>query len=154
MKPEHIFADVTLRQMAEKLPMTREEMLDIEGVTEYKMDKFGQEFLEVCTRISITHTLSPHIRQLPNILSNVNVVLSCLVQLTLTYGGALLTSDVATTSDTDFMADSRMEDTSECESPYWASSDNFTAAANKKSNKRKGKRNWGKKKFNYQTKSR
>ena len=48
MKPQHIFADVTLRQMAEKLPMTREEMLDIEGVTEYKMDTFGQQFLEVC----------------------------------------------------------------------------------------------------------
>ena len=48
MKPHHIFADVTLRQMADKLPMTREEMLDIEGVTEYKMDKFGQQFLEVC----------------------------------------------------------------------------------------------------------
>ena len=48
MKPHHIFADVTLRQMADKLPITREEMLDVEGVTEYKIDNFGQQFLEVC----------------------------------------------------------------------------------------------------------
>ena len=48
MKPHHIFPDVTLRQMADRLPMTREEMLDVEGVTEYKMDKFGEKFLEVC----------------------------------------------------------------------------------------------------------
>ena len=47
MKPEHIFADSTLRQMADKLPMTRDEMLDIEGVTEYKMDNFGEQFLQV-----------------------------------------------------------------------------------------------------------
>jgi hypothetical protein len=37
--------------MADKLPMTREEMLDLEGVTEYKMDQFGQQFLEVCVTI-------------------------------------------------------------------------------------------------------
>ncbi|XP_028399209.1 uncharacterized protein LOC114522671 [Dendronephthya gigantea] len=33
--------------MADKLPMTREEMLDIEGVTEYKMETFGSHFLEL-----------------------------------------------------------------------------------------------------------
>ncbi|XP_046859996.1 Bloom syndrome protein-like isoform X3 [Xenia sp. Carnegie-2017] len=47
IKPHHVFADVTLRKMAEMLPMTRDEMLDIEGVTEYKMNNFGQQFLEL-----------------------------------------------------------------------------------------------------------
>ena len=121
LKPHHVFADVTLRQMADKLPMTREEMLDIEGVTEYKMDQFGQQFLE----------------------------------LTLAYSGGLLTSDSDMINDFDGMRmdNDRMSTGNECESPYWASSGNFTAQNKKSKFKKRGKFQSKKKKSNNQTTS-
>ena len=55
IKPEYIFSQQTLEQMAEKLPRTYEEMLEVEGVTVAKWEKYGPLFLEVwflCFKIS------------------------------------------------------------------------------------------------------
>ena len=45
--PYRIFSDSTLLEMAERKPMTREELLDITGVGEYKIKRYGQDFLDV-----------------------------------------------------------------------------------------------------------
>ena len=41
-----VFSDATLRDMCNKRPSTEEEMLAISGVGKYKMDKYGEAFLE------------------------------------------------------------------------------------------------------------
>ena len=152
LKPHHIFADVTLRQMADKLPMTREEMLDLEGVTEYKMDQFGQQFLEVCVTIkssmymylyfhfqSINHGML--IRYFQNIGNMNRQYKPFLFQLTLAYGGCLLASDSDMIGDfDDMMIDSDRTSTgNDCGSPYWASSGNFPVGNKKSKFKRRGK---------------
>lgn len=44
--PYIIFSDRTLKQMAELCPRSREEMLKVSGVGEYKFEKYGVRFLE------------------------------------------------------------------------------------------------------------
>ncbi len=44
--PYVIFHDVTLLEMANKKPMTEEELLKITGVSERKLERYGKEFLE------------------------------------------------------------------------------------------------------------
>jgi ATP-dependent DNA helicase RecQ len=44
--PYIIFADTSLRQMAARRPATKEEMLKITGVGEYKLKKYGDMFLK------------------------------------------------------------------------------------------------------------
>jgi ATP-dependent DNA helicase RecQ len=44
--PYIIFADTSLRQMAARRPTTKEEMLKITGVGEYKLKKYGDMFLK------------------------------------------------------------------------------------------------------------
>ena len=82
--------------------------------------------------------------------------LSCFFfQLTLAYGGALLTSDNAMTSDFESMIENDRMSTGgeECESPYWASAGNFTAGNKKSKFKKRGKFQSKKKKSNYQAAS-
>ena len=45
--PYVVFHDATLREMAEVLPTTSEELLEITGVGERKLERFGDEFLEL-----------------------------------------------------------------------------------------------------------
>ena len=45
--PYRIFSDSTLLELAERKPMTREELLEVSGVGEYKMKRYGQDFLDV-----------------------------------------------------------------------------------------------------------
>ena len=45
--PYRIFSDSTLLEMAERKPMTRDELLEVSGVGEYKMKRYGQDFLDV-----------------------------------------------------------------------------------------------------------
>lgn len=45
--PYVIFHDKTLREMAEQRPMSRMELLNVSGVGQSKLDKFGSEFIEV-----------------------------------------------------------------------------------------------------------
>ena len=47
LPPYRIFNDKTLLDMAERRPMTPEELLEISGVGEYKMKRYGQDFLDV-----------------------------------------------------------------------------------------------------------
>jgi ATP-dependent DNA helicase RecQ len=46
-----IFGDKTLKELASKLPITKEEMLDINGVGLVKYEKYGETFLELCKSI-------------------------------------------------------------------------------------------------------
>ncbi|MCC7244617.1 MAG: DNA helicase RecQ [Saprospiraceae bacterium] len=43
--PHQVFSDVTLRQMAEKRPLTDAEMLDVSGVGERKLQLYGDAFM-------------------------------------------------------------------------------------------------------------
>ena len=43
--PFTVFSDTTLREMAHKLPVNREEMLDINGVGEVKFERYGEKFI-------------------------------------------------------------------------------------------------------------
>src|SRR5690606_36267208 len=45
--PYVIFHDSTLREMLEQRPLTSSEMLSISGVGDSKLERFGDEFLEV-----------------------------------------------------------------------------------------------------------
>jgi len=45
--PFTIFHDATLREMCAKLPRTEEELLDVKGVGENKVAKYGEAFLDV-----------------------------------------------------------------------------------------------------------
>jgi ATP-dependent DNA helicase RecQ len=45
--PYVVFADSTLREMAVRLPKTRHELLQVKGVGEAKLEKYGERFLAV-----------------------------------------------------------------------------------------------------------
>lgn len=45
--PYIIFNDVTLHEMVEKLPLTPSEMLEITGMSEHKLQKYGYDFLDL-----------------------------------------------------------------------------------------------------------
>lgn len=47
--PFVIFSDQTLQDMCTKLPKTREEMLQVKGIGEHKLEKYGNVFLQVIT---------------------------------------------------------------------------------------------------------
>lgn len=53
--PHIIFSDKTLHDMAMKLPATEEEMLTIEGVSQGKMIKYGEQFIH-CIKAQSTKT--------------------------------------------------------------------------------------------------
>ena len=44
--PYVIFSDATLQDMARKKPTTKTEMLTVSGVGNYKVDQYGDAFLE------------------------------------------------------------------------------------------------------------
>lgn len=52
LPPYMIFSDKTLYEMAEKQPQTRQELLQIRGVGENKLEKYGEAFLEILQKIS------------------------------------------------------------------------------------------------------
>ena len=41
-----VFSDATLRDMAAKLPQNEWELLNVSGVGEYKLKKYGKAFLD------------------------------------------------------------------------------------------------------------
>ncbi len=45
--PYVVFPDSTLRELCERLPVDREAMLQVKGVGQIKMEKFGEEFLRL-----------------------------------------------------------------------------------------------------------
>lgn len=50
--PYVVFSDKTLKEMAEKLPLDKEAMLEISGVGEVKFERYGEAFLELCEKLS------------------------------------------------------------------------------------------------------
>ena len=46
-----IFGDKTLLQLSQKLPVNTEEMLEIHGIGEGKIEKYGEVFLELCNKL-------------------------------------------------------------------------------------------------------
>ena len=46
-----IFGDKTLKELSLKLPKSKEEMLEINGIGEVKYEKYGEIFLDLCTNI-------------------------------------------------------------------------------------------------------
>lgn len=42
-----VFADKTLAGMCVMRPVTRDEMLEVSGVGEHKLEKYGDRFLEI-----------------------------------------------------------------------------------------------------------
>jgi len=55
--PYIIFADATLREMSENLPQNDKEFLNIKGVGESKLKKYGEEFLKTIKNYAIEHNL-------------------------------------------------------------------------------------------------
>ncbi len=43
-----VFGDKTLKEMATTLPVTKEAMLDVNGVGEVKFERYGEQFLQLC----------------------------------------------------------------------------------------------------------
>jgi len=50
--PYVVFSDKTLKEMAEKLPLDKEAMLEISGIGEVKFERYGEAFLELCAKLS------------------------------------------------------------------------------------------------------
>lgn len=50
--PYVVFSDKTLKEMAEKLPLDKEAMLEVSGVGEVKFERYGEAFLELCVTLS------------------------------------------------------------------------------------------------------
>jgi ATP-dependent DNA helicase RecQ len=47
-----VFSDKTLLEFAQKLPQTKTDMLDVNGVGEVKYKRYGEEFLALCQELS------------------------------------------------------------------------------------------------------
>lgn len=47
MPPYIIFTDVALKEMCRHMPVTKEEMLNVKGVGEFKYEKYGERFIQV-----------------------------------------------------------------------------------------------------------
>ncbi|MFD2672602.1 DNA helicase RecQ [Marinicrinis sediminis] len=52
--PFTIFHDATLREMSERLPVSKADMLDIKGMGTVKLEKYGDDFLEIIRRFRQT----------------------------------------------------------------------------------------------------
>jgi ATP-dependent DNA helicase RecQ len=51
-KPAYIvFGDKTLKEMANALPQSKEEMLSLHGIGEVKFERYGEAFLNLCIEI-------------------------------------------------------------------------------------------------------
>lgn len=62
MAPYIIFTDKTLYEMVDRLPVTREEMLAIQGVSQNKFEKYGDDFLNLIARESIGLERKPMVK--------------------------------------------------------------------------------------------
>ena len=56
--PFIIFTDITLKQMANKYPITQEEMLSISGIGEYKFKEYGETFLSTIRKYVIENNIN------------------------------------------------------------------------------------------------
>ncbi len=58
LPPYVVFSDQTLRELAEKRPESRLEMLQIKGIGENKLDKYGDIFLEILQQYEATEKVA------------------------------------------------------------------------------------------------
>ena len=56
MPPYVVFSDKTLADMCARLPLTKEEMLRVSGVGEYKFEKYGERFIDAIFDFVKEHT--------------------------------------------------------------------------------------------------
>jgi len=61
--PFIIFSDVTLKDMAAKLPQTKEQLLNVKGVGQQKLERYGQAFMESIRAYVAEHSDVAHIPQ-------------------------------------------------------------------------------------------
>ena len=47
-----VFSDKTLKDMAQKLPQSKEEMLEVHGIGEVKYERYGEAFLALCESLA------------------------------------------------------------------------------------------------------
>lgn len=81
--PYVVFADTSLKQMATQLPLDEQELLKITGVGEYKLQKYGEVFLEEI-RSYLDHTNNNNLeiaQQSSVIIDNKEKILQCIVSL-------------------------------------------------------------------------
>jgi ATP-dependent DNA helicase RecQ len=64
--PYIIFTDAALREMSEKLPKNAKEFLDIKGVGESKLEKYGQEFLQTIKTYVAENSSEKFVREAKN----------------------------------------------------------------------------------------
>lgn len=50
-----IFGDKTLKELSLKLPLNKEDFLEINGVGKVKFEKYGEDFLNLCKELKIKH---------------------------------------------------------------------------------------------------
>jgi len=51
--PYVVFSDKTLKEMADKLPQDKEEILEVSGVGEVKFERYGEEFLALMRNLNL-----------------------------------------------------------------------------------------------------
>ena len=67
--PTHLFSDVTLQEIAQKLPNNEKELLKIQGITQSKIQEFGDELLMIIQEYRMAHEVSKNIVKIkPSIL--------------------------------------------------------------------------------------
>ena len=54
-----VFGDKTLLQLSQKLPQSNEEFLDIHGIGEQKLEKYGEVFLQLCGKLQSQKAQQP-----------------------------------------------------------------------------------------------
>ena len=53
-----VFSDKTLLEFAQKLPQTKDDMLDVNGVGEVKYERYGEDVLALCKELNYDVILS------------------------------------------------------------------------------------------------
>ena len=71
--PFIIFTDFTLKQMANKYPITQDEMLSISGIGEYKFKEYGETFLNTIKKYVIENNITtPKAETTPSLNKKIN----------------------------------------------------------------------------------
>jgi ATP-dependent DNA helicase RecQ len=79
--PYIVFADSALREMSEYLPVDKKSMLNIKGVGESKLNKYGDEFIQVIKNYMSENNIELEPKVLYNEEANLNDRMECAVEL-------------------------------------------------------------------------
>ena len=78
--PYIVFADSALREMSEYFPVNKKEMLNIKGVGESKLNKYGEEFIQVIKKYMIDNNIELKEEIIYNEEDNGDVQTECAVE--------------------------------------------------------------------------